>query len=133
MKPRVAFICVGNSCRSQMAEGFAKASGAVDAWSAGSKPTGSVHPTAITLMKEKGIDLSSCRSKGLQDLPSGKWDAIVTMGCGDACPAIPADKRIDWALPDPIHLPEGEFRNVRDEIERRVRALINELAAPTAK
>lgn len=105
-----------------MAEGFAMGLG-LDAHSAGSKPSGKINETAVEVMKEKGIDLSTQRSKGLDDLPSGEWDAIVTMGCGDACPNVPAKKRLDWDLSDPKNLPLSEFRKVRDEIERRVRAL----------
>jgi protein-tyrosine-phosphatase len=76
-------------------------------------------------MREKGIDLAAQSSKGLDDLPAGvTWDAVVTMGCGDACPTLPARLRLDWELPDPKHLPDDEFRAVRDEIEARVRALL---------
>jgi protein-tyrosine-phosphatase len=113
-----------------MAEGFARLHGVgtVDAHSAGSRPSGKINETAVAVMKEKGVDLGVQRSKGLNDLPAGRWDAVVTMGCGDACPALAAARRLDWALPDPKHLPLGEFRAVRDEIEARVRALLDELA-----
>ena len=128
MKPKLLFVCVENSCRSQMAEGFARLHGAgtVDAFSAGSRPSGKVNETAAALMKEKGVDLGLQRSKGLADLPEGRFDAVVTMGCGDACPHLPAVRRLDWALPDPKHLPLDEFRAVRDEIEARVKTLIAE-------
>jgi arsenate reductase len=129
MKPRLLFVCVENSCRSQMAEGFARLHGAgkVEAFSAGSRPSGKVNETAAVLMKEKGVDLGLQRSKGLNDLPPGKWEAVVTMGCGDACPSLPAVRRLDWALPDPKHLPLDEFRKVRDEIEARVKSLIGDV------
>jgi protein-tyrosine-phosphatase len=129
MKPRILFVCVENSCRSQMAEGFARlhGSGNIESFSAGSRPSGKVNDTAVALMKEKGVDLSVQRSKGLNDLPSGRWDAVVTMGCGDACPSLPAVRRFDWALPDPKHLPLDEFRRVRDEIEARVKGLLAEV------
>ena len=122
---RVLFVCVENSCRSQMAEGFARALGAgtLEAWSAGSRPSGSVNPRAVRFMKEKGVDLSAQRSKGLDGLPAGAWDLVVTMGCGDSCPSLPAAAREDWALPDPKGLDDAGFRAVRDEIEARVRAL----------
>jgi arsenate reductase len=110
-----------------MAEGFARAIGGalVEAHSAGSKPSGVVNARAIGLMRERGIDLGTQSSKGLDDLPAGvTWDAVVTMGCGDACPALPARRRLDWDLPDPKLLPDDEFRAVRDEIERRVTALL---------
>ena len=125
-KPKLLFVCVENSCRSQMAEGFARLHGAgqIEAYSAGSRPSGKVNETAVAVMKEKAVDLSVQRSKGLPDLPSGKWDAVVTMGCGDACPSLPAVRRLDWALPDPKHMPLDEFRRVRDDIEARVVALI---------
>lgn len=130
MKPRVLFVCVENSCRSQMAEGFARLHGAgrIEAFSAGSRPSGKVNETAVLLMKERGVDLGLQRSKGLDGLPPGRWDAVVTMGCGDACPSLPAVRRLDWALPDPKGLPLDEFRRVRDEVESRVKALIAELS-----
>mgnify|MGYP001578062012 CR=1 FL=1 len=131
MKPRLVFVCVENSCRSQMAEGFARLHGAglVEPFSAGSRPSGKVNETAAALMKEKGVDLGLQTSKGLDALPAGKWAAVVTMGCGDACPHLAAERRLDWALPDPKHLPPDEFRRVRDEIEARVKALIADVAA----
>lgn len=126
MKPRLVFVCVENSCRSQMAEGFARLHGAgkVEAYSAGSRPAGKVNETATALMKEKGVDLGAQSSKGLDALPPGRFAAVVTMGCGDACPHLAAERRLDWALPDPKHMPPEEFRRVRDEIEARVKALI---------
>ena len=130
-RPRVLFICVENSCRSQMAEGFARAMGgeAVEAWSAGSRPSGQVNPRALEFMKEKEIDLGFQESKGLDELPPEvKWDYLVTMGCGDACPHLPARIRLDWDLPDPKGLSDDEFRRVRDEIEVRVRELLNRVA-----
>ena len=129
--PSILFVCVENSGRSQMAEGFARAIAGAD-WmiaSAGSRPSGRVDPTAIALMREVGIDLSSHSSKGLQDLPSITWDAIVTMGCGDACPSVPARRRDDWELPDPKQLPVGESRRTRDEIRRRVSDLLQSVSS----
>jgi protein-tyrosine-phosphatase len=129
-KPRLLFVCVENSCRSQMAEGFARTLGAgrIDAWSAGSRPSGTVNPRALAFMKERGIDLEIQASKGLDALPGVSWDAVVTMGCGDACPHLPARARIDWDLPDPKALPDEEFRRVRDRIEALVRDLVQEHA-----
>lgn len=123
---RILFVCIENSCRSQMAEGFARAIGGerVDAHSAGSRPSGEVNARAIAFMREKGIDILRQESKGLDDLRALRWDYIVTMGCGDACPALPATHRVDWDLPDPKHLDDDGFRAVRDRIEREVRALI---------
>lgn len=130
MKPRLVFVCVENSCRSQMAEGFARLHGAgkVEPYSAGSRPSGKVNETAVVLMKEKGVDLTKQGSKGLDALPEGRFAAVVTMGCGDACPHLAAERRLDWALPDPKHMPPDEFRKVRDDIESRVKALIADVA-----
>ena len=127
--PSVLFVCVENSCRSQMAEGFAR-SLAGAGWtvaSAGSRPAGRIHPRAVASMKEAGIDLTAQHSKGLDEIPSTTWDAVVTMGCGDACSHVPACQRLDWDLPDPKDLSDEEFRRVRDEIRRRVVSLIQSL------
>jgi protein-tyrosine-phosphatase len=130
---RILFVCVENSNRSQMAEGFARArAGArVDAQSAGSRPSGQINPRAVQFMAERGIDLRAQHSKSLQDIGDDPFDAVVTMGCGDACPWIPAARRVDWALPDPKNLGDDEFRGVRDDIERRVIALLHELETQT--
>ena len=124
--PRLLFVCVENSCRSQMAEGFARALGAgrVAAFSAGSKPSGQVDARAIHFMGEQGIDLSAQRSKGLDDLPAARWDTVVTMGCGDACPHLATRRRLDWDLPDPKRLDDDGFRAVRDRIRLLVHGLI---------
>lgn len=129
MKPKVLFVCVENSCRSQIAEGFARTLGkdAVDAWSAGSKPSGKINPTGIDLMKEKGIDLGTQHSKGLTDLPPVKWDYVITMGCGDACPFVPSTLKEDWGIADPKRLPLDEFRKIRDQIENKVKELIHDV------
>lgn len=126
---RILFVCVENSNRSQMAEGFARVHGGarVEACSAGSRPSGAINPRAIEMMAERGIDLRAQRCKSLQDIDAEPFDAVVTMGCGDACPWIPATRRADWALPDPKNLGDEEYRRVRDEIERRVIALLREL------
>ncbi len=126
---RVLFVCVENSNRSQMAEAFARmlGGGAVEAWSAGSKPSGKVNPKAIAAMAELGYDLTRHGSKSLDRVPHDGWAAVVTMGCGDACPFVKADRRDDWALPDPRNMEPAEFNAVRDEIRRRVEALIAEL------
>ena len=134
--PRILFVCVENSNRSQMAEAFARAHGGrqVDARSAGSRPSGQINPRAIAFMAERGIDLSGQHSKSLDAIGAEPFDAVVTMGCGDACPWVPASRREDWALPDPKLLDDSGFRSVRDEIERRVLKLLRELGdmAPAA-
>lgn len=129
---RVLFVCVANSCRSQMAEAFARTlgGGRVEAWSAGSHPAGAVHPGAAASMARRGIPLARQRPKGLDGLPAVRWDAVVTMGCGDACPHVPAARRFDWAIPDPAGLPDAEMDAVREAIEERVRALVASLAEP---
>lgn len=132
--PAILFVCVENSCRSQIAEAYARTLFGPD-WivaSAGSRPAPDVHPRAIAFMKEEGVDLTGHRPKGLGEIPSLSWDVMVTMGCGDACPHLPAGKRIDWELRDPKNLPDEEFRNVRDEIRRRVVDLIQELEKSAA-
>ena len=123
---RVLFVCVENSNRSQMAEAFARlhGAGAVEAHSAGSRPSGRVNPRAIEAMREKGCDLAAHRSKALSEIPPGPYEYVVTMGCGDVCPWIPAAHREDWALPDPKDLSLEDFRRARDEIERRVVELL---------
>ena len=125
---RVLFVCVENSNRSQMAEAFARMQGGdrVEAWSAGSRPSGVINPKAVRYMGELGYDLSTHRSKALDEV-SGGFDAVVTMGCGDSCPWVPARIREDWALPDPKHLDDDGYRAVRDEIARRVARLMDAL------
>ncbi len=124
--PTILFVCVENSCRSQMAEGFARHHGAgkVAAWSAGSRPSGKVNETAAALMEEKGVDMASHRSKGLGDLPGHQWDYVVTMGCGDGCPFLPSRAKEDWAIPDPKQMSTDDFRKVRDLVESKVKDLI---------
>jgi len=131
---RVLFVCVENSNRSQMAEAFARTHGCgrVDASSAGSRPSGTINPRAVAFMAERGIDLHAQHSKSLDAGGDAPFDAVVTMGCGDACPWIPAARREDWALPDPKELPDAQFRAVRDEIERRVIALLRDLGVDEA-
>lgn len=103
--------------------------GRVDAYSAGSRPSGVVNPRAIAAMQARGYDLTSHRSTGLSEIPEGEWDAVVTMGCGDACPFVPARLREDWALPDPRAMEPAEFNLVADEIEQRVRDLLQRVEA----
>lgn len=120
------FVCVENSCRSQLAEGFARAAGH-EAHSAGSRPSGHVNPRAVTTMAELGFDLSEHRSTSLNEVPDVSFDAAVTMGCGDACPHVGAHHREDWNIPDPKDLDADGFRAVRDQVGREVAALIARL------
>jgi protein-tyrosine-phosphatase len=130
-RKRIIFVCVENSNRSQMAEAFAHIHGGdqVEAFSAGSRPLGRINSDAVEAMKEVGYDLSSHQSKGLEEFNGQEFDAAVTMGCGDECPLVLARRRVDWQIPDPKNLPEGEFRAVRDLIEERVVELLRNLAA----
>lgn len=129
MKPRLLFVCVENSCRSQMAEAFARMHGGdrVEAYSAGSRPSGRVNPRAIQVMAELGYDLSAHASTSVDELPGDGFEAIVSMGCGDACPTVPAARREDWEIPDPKDMPLDDFRAIRDRIERDVSALLDEV------
>lgn len=126
---RVLFVCVENSNRSQMAEAFARMLGgsAVEAYSAGSNPSGVINPKAIEAMRELGYDLSAHGSKSLDELPNVEFDFVATMGCGDKCPFIRARKRSDWALPDPKHMSPEEYRDVRNQIREQVRVMLSEL------
>jgi glutathione/glutaredoxin type arsenate reductase len=128
-KIKILFVCVENSCRSQMAEGFAKKYGGdrVEVFSAGSKPSGIVNPDAIKVMKEIGIDISDQSSKGFEMLPYNKYDYIVTMGCQDTCPYFPAKEKIDWQIEDPKGKSPEVFRRIRDEIGEEVKALIDNI------
>ena len=129
-KKKLLFVCVENSNRSQMSQAFALIHGGdkVAAYSAGSKPSGIVNPKAIAAMKDLGYDLSKHDSKSLQDVEQyAPFDAVVTMGCGDACPWMPAKKFIDWQIPDPKHMEPAAFNEVRDLISEKVKALLQEL------
>ncbi|HEX5132347.1 MAG TPA: arsenate reductase ArsC [Candidatus Krumholzibacteria bacterium] len=123
---RLLFVCIENSCRSQMAQAFARMHGgpALEAYSAGSRPSGVVNAKAIASMHELGYDLSTHASRGLDSIPAGNYDAVVTMGCGDACPWVPAARHIDWEIPDPKNMNADDFRRVRDEIEAKVKELL---------
>lgn len=127
---RVVFLCTENSNRSQMAEGFARhhGRGKIEAHSAGSRPSGQVNPKAVRAMAEKGIDISDQRSVASDQL-GGRFDAVVTMGCGDQCPWLDGEHREDWGLPDPRDLDPAGYDQVRDQIEARVLDLLERMAA----
>jgi arsenate reductase len=137
----VLFLCIHNSSRSQMAEGFARAMAPPGAtiWSAGHQPS-RVHPDAIAVMREVGVDISDQRSKHIDEIPLQSIDTLVTL-CGEAeeaCPVVRADvRRVHWPLPDPSRAPEGSrtqvFREVRDEIRWRVSALWGGKSEPVAE
>lgn len=123
---KLLFVCIENSNRSQMAQAFAKihGSGKVEAYSAGSNPSGNINPKAIEAMQEIGYDLSSHDSKSLDEIPQMQYDVLVGMGCGDSCPYVLSKQRIDWNIPDPRNMDKDEFRNVRDLIEQQVKDLL---------
>lgn len=124
--PRVLFVCIENSNRSQMAEAFAKMHGAgvVDARSCGSRPSGKVNPRAVQFMAERGYDLTAHASKSLDEFNGTDVAVAVTMGCGDYCPLVKAARREDWNIPDPKELPDDGFREIRDLIEAKVKELL---------
>ena len=126
---KVIFVCVENSNRSQMAEAFARihGEGKIEAFSAGSRPSGRVNPKAIGAMRELGYDLTTHTSKGLADFNGKEVDIAVTMGCGDECPLVLAKQRVDWQIPDPRDMTPEEFRGVRNLIEAKVKELIASL------
>ncbi len=124
---KILFVCIENSNRSQMAQAFANiyGEGRVQAFSAGSKPSGIVNPKAVAAMKELGYDLSKHESKSLDEVKDyAPFDVVVTMGCGDACPWMPAKQFIDWQIPDPRNMEPAEFNTVRDMIAEKVKALL---------
>jgi arsenate reductase (thioredoxin) len=134
-KQRVLFLCTGNSCRSHMAEGWLRKLGGDDfeAFSAGSKPAGHVHPLAIKAMQEVGVDISQHRSKSLDEFIGQPFDYVVTVcdNAREACPAFPgAANQLHWGFDDPAHAPGTDeeklrvFRRVRSEIEHRIRLFL---------
>jgi len=130
---RLLFVCIENANRSQMAQAFARMHGgdAVEAYSAGSRPGQQINPKAVDAMAERGYDLNTHQQTSIHDLPNVRFDAVATMGCGDACPAVPADIRAEWEIPDPRDMPPEKFREVRDLVERKVKDLLQHLGVPT--
>ncbi len=124
---KVLFVCIENSCRSQIAEAFAKIHGrdVIESYSAGSKASGKINEKAIKSMQEIGYDLGAHKSKSLSDIPNVEYDFAITMGCGDECPYVRAKQRQDWGIPDPRNMNDSEFNQVRDLIEEKVLSLIN--------
>jgi arsenate reductase len=127
--PGVLFVCVHNAGRSQMAAGWLRhlAGDAVEVRSAGSLPGDRVNPAAVEAMAEVGVDISDQRPKVLTTDAVEASDVVITMGCGDACPIFPGKRYLDWQLEDPAGKGVESVRPIRDEIERRVRALVGEL------
>lgn len=137
---KVLFLCTANSCRSQMAEGFARlyGRGVIEPFSAGAKPT-SLHPLTVEIMAERGLDLSGQHAKGIADVPP-QVDLVVTVcdQAAEACPVFPGARTLHWSLPDPVQAKgspqrvKRAFRQARDEIERRVRSLVEELRSSSS-
>ena len=127
--PRILFVCVENSNRSQMAEGFARmlGEGKIEAHSSGSRPSGKVNPRAIQFMAEMGYNLGTHTSKGLDTFNGTPVEVAVTMGCGDSCPRVNAKRREEWQIPDPKELPDEGFRQIRDLIRDKVKALLDSI------
>ena len=130
-RPSVLFVCVHNAGRSQMAAGWltALAAGRIEVRSAGTAPKDEVNPVAVEAMAEVGIDIGDGVPQVLTADAVRASDVVVTMGCGDACPFFPGTRYLDWALEDPAGKGVESVRPIRDEIERRVRALVDELLA----
>lgn len=127
---RILFVCVENAGRSQMAEAFARqlAPTGVQVFSAGSRPAASVSPAVVEAMRERGVDLSGKVPRGLDTLAAERFDVVVGMGCGDACPVVhPGARSIAWEIPDPKGQPLERVRKIRDQIEGKVRELLSEL------
>jgi arsenate reductase len=129
-KPTVLFVCVHNAGRSQMAAGYLQhlAGDRIDVRSAGSQPKDQINPVAVAAMAEEGVDITREAPKVLTDDAVRESDVVITMGCGDACPFYPGTRYEDWVLEDPAGQDLAMVRGVRDEIRRRVEALIEELA-----
>ena len=126
---KVLFACVENSCRSQMAEGFANIHGTniLVPFSAGSKASGEVNNKAVIAMGKIGYDLTEHKSKGLDEFSDLKFDYLITLGCNDKCPNIETKLRKEWDIPDPKNMNLEDFYKVRDLIEKRVLSLIDEI------
>jgi arsenate reductase (thioredoxin) len=127
--PEVLFVCVHNAGRSQMAAALLDryADGRVHVRSAGSTPADRIDPSVVQAMAELGLDLSMEFPKPLTDDVVHDSDVVITMGCGDACPIYPGKRYLDWDLPDPAGRPLAQVRVIRDEIDRRVRTVVEEL------
>ena len=125
----VLFVCIENSNRSQMAEAFARIHGGnlIEAYSAGSRPSGQVNRRAVSSMQQVGYDISHHQSNSLSDVPDVEYAFVATMGCGDECPHIRARQRADWDIPDPKDMDPGEFSKVRDLIECKVQEMLASL------
>jgi len=130
-RPEVLFLCVHNAGRSQMAAALMERYGAgrVVVSSAGSEPADSLNPAVVEALAEVGLDITGRQPRRLTDEAARRADVVVTMGCGDACPVFPGKRYLDWTLPDPAGAGIDEVRPIRDEIDRLVRELVDELVS----
>lgn len=135
MRPGVLFLCVHNAGRSQMAAGFMRTLGgdSVEVFSAGSEPAASLNPSAVEAMREVGIDIATETPRRWTEEMIGSVDVVVTMGCGDTCPFVPGTRYVDWEIEDPAGKGLDLVRPIRDELERRVKALLAELVGGPAQ
>jgi protein-tyrosine-phosphatase len=126
---KLLFVCIENSNRSQMAQAFATIHGKdkAESFSAGSNPSGKINPKAINAMADIGYDLSTHASKSINEFKNEKFEYVITMGCGDACPFIAAKHHIDWQIPDPRNMDKAEFNIIRDLIEEKVISLLSSI------
>ncbi len=131
----ILFVCVENACRSQMAEGIASSlgKGILKAYSAGSQPSGKVNQEAIKVMGEIGIDISSANPKSFDSLPIKKFDYVVTLGCRDICPFVPAEKHLEWEIDDPKGESIEFFREIRNQIKGKIEELIKDISGQEKK
>jgi arsenate reductase (thioredoxin) len=134
-RPTVLFVCIHNAGRSQMAAGYLRhlARDGIEVLSAGSEPGDRINPVAVRAMAEEGIDIAGARPRVLDPDDVRASDVVVTMGCGDACPYFPGTRYEDWQLDDPAGLPIEDVRPIREEIRRRVEALVAELLPASAE
>ncbi|MFA5157369.1 MAG: arsenate reductase ArsC [Candidatus Omnitrophota bacterium] len=130
-KKKILFVCIENSCRSQIAEGFGRYFGkdVLEPYSAGSRPSGEINPTAVAVMAEIGIDISHQQSKGFADLAVKDFDYAITLGCKDTCPFVPADRHIEWQIEDPKGKDIEFFRRTRDQLKTKIIDFIESLKA----
>ena len=128
-KPTVLFVCVHNAGRSQMAAAYLQhlAGGEVEVLSAGSAPADQVNPAAVEAMAEEGIDITAEQPKLLTDGAVRASDVVITMGCGDTCPIYPGKRYLDWEVADPAGQPLSVVRDIRDDVQQRVSALLRDL------
>jgi arsenate reductase (thioredoxin) len=131
----VLFVCIHNAGRSQMAAALLEhhAAGRVTVRSAGSEPADRLNPAVVEALDELGLDVTKAFPKPLTDEAVRAADVVITMGCGDACPFFPGKRYLDWELPDPAGLPVEGVRPIRDEIDERVRSLLDELLGGNAE